>query len=179
MEDNKHDFSDIDKNFEAAKLLIERLKEQFGSGISGEISNQKTQIQSMNQKIEFLQNELENKELKINEELSKLKSDNSRIKIEYNDAIQRLNQTLKEKLELEVLLENKSKEILDCQSKTNLIDDSTLTLTNKNEKLKKELETLILENNLYKQNIETEIQVRTKIEGGLQNFIAQLQAMFP
>jgi len=31
MEDNKHDFSDIDKNFEAAKLLIERLKEQFGS----------------------------------------------------------------------------------------------------------------------------------------------------
>ena len=133
----------------------------------------------MNQKIEFLQNELENKELKINEELSKLKSDNSRIKIEYNDAIQRLNQTLKEKLELEVLLENKSKEILDCQSKTNLIDDSTLTLTNKNEKLKKELETLILENNLYKQNIETEIQVRTKIEGGLQNFIAQLQAMFP
>ena len=171
MEDNKHDFSDINKNFEAAKLLIERLKEQFGSGISGEISNQKTQIQSMNQKIEFLQNEIENKELKINEELSKLKSDNSRIKNEYNDAIQRLNQALKEKSELKVILEEKSK--------TNLIDESTLTLTNENEKLKKELETLKLENNLYKQNIETEIQVRTKIEGGLQNFIAQLQAMLP
>jgi len=30
MEENKHDFSDVDKNLEAARLLIERLKEQFG-----------------------------------------------------------------------------------------------------------------------------------------------------
>lgn len=142
-------------------------------------NNQKTQIQSINQKIELLENEMKNNEIKNNEELSKLNSDNSRIINEYNDAIKRLTQTLREKSELEVVLENKAKEILEHQNKTNLIDEATLTIVNRNKELEKELEILKLENDLHKQNIETETQVRTKIEGELQEFVVQLQAMLP
>jgi len=142
-------------------------------------NNQKTQIQSITQKIELLQNEIKNNEIKNNEELSKLNFNSSRISNEYNDAIKRLTQTLREKSELEVILENKAKEILEHQNKKNLIDEATLTIVNRNKELEKELEILKLENDLHKQNIETETQVRTKIEGELQEFVVQLQAMLP